>query len=149
MAQFNVDDAITHAQSHAEGRSQGYCARYTANAIDAGLSEKSRSERPRRAYHFSKYLEENGFVAIPAPDSFQKGDVVIIDKFDVWAGPHRDPKKAFAPIDNPSGHMAIYDGEQWVSDFKQKDLMPGPDYRFARPSFTIYRHSAVISNSQK
>ena len=142
---FDIEAAVQHARTNAASKSTKYCARYTANAIDAGLSAKSDVERPRHAYQFGAYLEANGFVAIPAPETFLKGDVVIIDKFASWSGPHKDAKKAFTMLTNPSGHMAIYDGTQWISDFKQRELYPGPDYRYVRPNFTIYRHPSATA----
>jgi len=33
----------------------------------------------------------------------------------------------------------MYNGTQWVSDFKQRTLMPGEDYRISNPSYVIYR----------
>lgn len=36
------------------------------------------------------------------------------------------------------GHIAIYDGKQWVSDFKQKSVYPGIAYRSVG-SYRIYR----------
>ena len=38
-----------------------------------------------------------------------------------------------------SGRIQIYNGTQWVSDFKQHTLMSGEDYRISNPSYVIYR----------
>ncbi len=39
------------------------------------------------------------------------------------------------------GHMAMYNGAIWVSDFKQHyGLYPGESYRSQRPRYTIYRY---------
>ena len=55
----------------------------------------------------------------------QRGDVVVIQP---------------AP-GHPEGHAAIYDGQHWISDFKQlHGLYPGPAYRNAQPPYKIYRH---------
>lgn len=40
---------------------------------------------------------------------------------------------------NPVGHMAIYDGTTWYSDFRQRDMWGGPGYRSAQPTYKIYR----------
>ena len=37
------------------------------------------------------------------------------------------------------GHIAMYDGTSWVSDFVQNDMWGGPGYRKNQPSKTIYR----------
>jgi len=52
---------------------------------------------------------------------------------------------------NPAGHVQIFDGEQWISDFKQGEtpasragyngfggFWPGPEYRKNKPPFIIY-----------
>lgn len=42
---------------------------------------------------------------------------------------------------NPHGHIAMYDGEDWVSDFVHTDLWGGPGYRKATPDIEILRYS--------
>jgi hypothetical protein len=64
-----------------------------------------------------KPVDENGYVP-------QKGDIVIIQPYE---GGSRD------------GHIAAYDGKQWVSDFKQRDFWGGPGYRTLQPSHRFYR----------
>jgi streptogramin lyase len=62
---------------------------------------------------------------------YRSGDVVVIQG---WQSPQDS---------NPSGHMAMFDGMQWISDFYQgykSDPYPGLLYRRHRPSFRIYRH---------
>lgn len=84
-------------------------------------------------YHAGAYIscerlwpnvKKPGFIAIGTYEMPREGDVIIIQPY---AG------------GNPSGHMAIYDGAEWYSDFKQRDMWAGPGYRAARPSYTIYR----------
>jgi len=42
---------------------------------------------------------------------------------------------------HPHGHMAMFDGKHWISDFVQlHGLYPGPGYRTAKPPYAIYRH---------
>jgi type VI secretion system secreted protein VgrG len=64
---------------------------------------------------------KNGAVVV-SPDSYtpQKGDVAVFAGSDA----------------HPHGHITIFDGKQWVSDFKQKNMSP---YRTAAPPVTIYR----------
>ncbi len=40
----------------------------------------------------------------------QKGDIVVIQNH---------------PAANPAGHIAFYTGVQWVSDYRQLDMIPG------------------------
>ena len=58
---------------------------------------------------------------------FEKGDVVVIQGIP----------------GHPHGHMAMYDGSIWISDFRQPDLYPGTAYRVARPSYKIYRYALL------
>ena len=37
------------------------------------------------------------------------------------------------------GHMVMFNGKQWVSDYKQRDMWGG-NIRQEAPSYTIYRH---------
>jgi hypothetical protein len=42
----------------------------------------------------------------------------------------------------PCGHIQMYNGDQWVSDFFQpthRTFYPGPGYEENAPSFEIYR----------
>lgn len=41
----------------------------------------------------------------------------------------------------PEGHIAMYNGKEWVSDFRQKDMWGGPLYRTADPDVALYRYS--------
>jgi hypothetical protein len=39
------------------------------------------------------------------------------------------------------GHIAEYDGKNWVSDFVQREFWPGDSFRREKPAFTIYRRN--------
>ena len=55
----------------------------------------------------------------------KKGDVAVIQPY---------------PGGDPNGHIAMYDGQSWVSDFKQRDVWGGPGgYRKNKPTCVIYR----------
>lgn len=42
---------------------------------------------------------------------------------------------------HPHGHMAMFNGTLWVSDFKQlHGFYPGHSYRVQKPAYKIYRH---------
>lgn len=69
-------------------------------------------------------LERAGFSEVLQGSTIQAGDVAVIQPY---------------PGGNPSGHMAMYDGIIWISDFRQRSMYPGPGYRRTQPSFKIYR----------
>jgi len=56
-----------------------------------------------------------------------------------------DPKmgdiRVFQPYKggSPHGHMNMYNGDKWVSDYFETDFWPGPGYRKLKPKFNIYR----------
>jgi len=83
------------------------------------------ADRPQSgdAGDYGPFLLRHGAKTV-SPDSYnpQVGDVVVFDK----------------TSQHPFGHIEMYDGHQWVSDFMQHGFSP---YRnsSATPSFTIYR----------
>lgn len=109
--------------SHAASHSTGNCAKYVRRAIEKGGIVLQHTFYAR---NYGPILEQAGFYRILGTP--QKGDVVVIQP---------------AP-GHPDGHMAIFDGSIWVSDFKQRPgpqgFYPGEDYRVAQPPYKIYRH---------
>lgn len=112
--------AADYADRHAEPRSVGQCATYVRLAIAwGGIS----IPLTHHAKDFGAMLVAAGFHEVTGTP--QKGDVVVIQP---------------AP-GNPDGHAAIYDGNHWISDFRQlHGLYPGPAYRNAQSSYKIYRY---------
>lgn len=117
----NAHAAANHLRMHAQGHSTNNCARYVREAIEAGGITISRTHSAKD-YGYS--LHQAGFVEIDASTPLQPGDVVIIQ-----------------PIPgHPHGHMAMYDGTYWISDFVQNyGFYPGNGYRTAKPPYQIYR----------
>lgn len=114
--------AVNFADRHAETSSKGHCAAYVRRALEwGGISLVP----TLRAENYGPSLKAAGFYETTSTP--QRGDVVVIEGI-----PGHD-----------DGHMAIYDGTRWISDFKQRpgaDVYPGPDYRKAQPAYKIYRH---------
>ncbi|HKM98382.1 MAG TPA: hypothetical protein VJY99_17065 [Buttiauxella sp.] len=118
---WNKRVAVAYARVHAGGASQGKCAAFTRMAIYAG------GVNIGHTYHAKDYgqlLAGSGFRPIGSGQSPVEGDVVVIQPY---------------PGGNPSGHMAIFDGTTWYSDFRQRDMWAGPGYRSSHPSYVIYR----------
>lgn len=114
-------DAVRYRQRHAEARSHGRCARYVREAIERGGITLQRTES---AHNYGPSLRAAGFRDVTG--SFpQIGDVVVIQ-----------------PVSgHPDGHMAMYDGQIWISDFRQYNgFYPGQSYRNAQPAYKMYRH---------
>lgn len=43
-------------------------------------------------------------------------------------------------VGHDSGHVCIYDGQQWISGFVQRTLYPGQAYRNIQPHYELFRH---------
>jgi type VI secretion system secreted protein VgrG len=123
LSGLKVDDAVKYLDDNAEDASTGKCARYVRLAIEAGGIHLN--NHPIYAKNYGPTLEAANFVSVPvAGYTPEKGDVIVIQNYQ---GGH------------VAGHIAMYDGTQWVSDFKQRDFWAGPGYRQKKPSYKIYR----------
>jgi hypothetical protein len=109
--------------AHALSRSSHHCAMYCRLGLEAGGI--STADRPRSgdAGDYGPFLLRHGAQTVPQ-DSYvpQVGDVVVFDKTD----------------QHPCGHIEMYDGRHWVSDFMQHSFSPYHD-AISTPTFTIYR----------
>lgn len=111
--------AAQYAKDNAESQSVGLCARYVTNAIIYGGLEIPRTQ-------FAKDMGSTLLIAgfKYAIINIDIGDIAVIQ-----------------PIANhPYGHVCIFDGDNWVSDFIQRTMYPGQAYREAMPPFIIFRH---------
>ena len=132
---WDKDKAIAHLQSHAQPPyGVGRCATYVREAIEAGGLQIQRAGSGD-AKDYGPRLVAAGFVAqagVPLP--YQAGDVALIDGFTKAAA--KGIRK-----DHRAGHLAMYDGTQWISDFVQPGIgpYPGTDYYKAAPTIVIYR----------
>jgi hypothetical protein len=119
--------AIEHLNRHAQPHSRGYCAQFAREAIQAG-GIALRHHNSAKDYGSS--LLAVGFCQIVSghtdtPYYHHAGDIAIIQPI----GGH------------PHGHMAMFNGRHWVSDFIQfHGVYPGASYRKATPHYDIYRY---------
>ena len=124
---WDVSKAIDHLNSHAQPHSLGRCAEYVRKAIEAGgvtlrhhISAKDYGNSLLRAgFRKIVHTHANGHYHHHA------GDVAIIQ-----------------PINgHPHGHMTMFNGTNWISDFTQyHGVYPGHAYRLVKPQYAIYRH---------
>ncbi|HIH4317238.1 TPA: hypothetical protein ACYSBI_001169 [Morganella morganii] len=118
---WNTEAAVSHLRTAARGTSGSRCAQYTREAIEAG---GVRIDKMTHAKDYGISLERAGFSEVLQGSTIQAGDIAVIQPY--TGG-------------NPSGHMAMYDGIIWISDFRQRSMYPGPGYRRTQPLFKIYR----------
>ncbi|MBN2752374.1 MAG: hypothetical protein JXQ84_06665, partial [Rhodospirillaceae bacterium] len=113
-------EALDKNASPKSGRKCGVRVREAFNAAGVGFPKGTES-----AKDFGPGLEKQGFKPVDKAGYVpQKGDIVVIQ-------PYEGGSK--------HGHIAAYDGKQWVSDFKQRDFWGGPGYRTLQPSHRFYR----------
>ena len=121
---FDVKKATTHLTEHGRSKSIHCCAWYTMRALQAGGCPAI--ILPAQWYKYFLPLVQFEEVAsegyLP-----QAGDVVVFER----------PKgRSWKKISQWWGHVAMYNGEQWISDFKQKRMSP---YRQNVP-YRLYRY---------
>ncbi len=134
---FDKDGAIQHLQDNAKPSTTHWCARFVANAIEKG-GGLNIGPRPDFAKDFGLWLERGGFQEVASsirysnsvravfpPDGYELrvGDVAVL--------------QPYPP--NTAGHMTMFDGQNWISDFVQRDMWGGSTSRNYRPSYKIYR----------
>ena len=127
---YDVDKAVEHLENNANEKSISKCARFVRKAIDAGgINTNNRGTNSDLAKNYDVNLEKWGFENVEIRDlkSYNpfKGDVAIIQNY---------------PGGSTAGHMQMFSGKQWISDFKQQDFWPGSGYKNNTPSFKIYRY---------
>jgi hypothetical protein len=125
--------AAEYLREHALPKSVKRCGEYTRKAIEAGGVTLVQHHS---AKDYGPSLTAVGFLALPNPPigdyrlggRYFVGDVAVIEAFE----------------DHPHGHMQMYDGSSWISDFVQRDFWPGQAYRNTQPSFQIYRFGRFV-----
>lgn len=108
----------------AHSRSQGRCALYVRKALQ-GAGYQFTSQASAYMYATNGTLAGAGFTRISSDNYVpQVGDVVVFN---------RSSK-------NPHGHIQIYDGRQWVSDFRQPNFSP---YR-THNGYSVWRDTRYL-----
>jgi len=97
-----AEAASDYARNHAKPSSTGWCARYVADSLEnAGFSFTRQGSAC--LYHSNGILKGMGFTEISKPKKLKKGDVAVHECNQRWE----------------FGHIQIYDGNKWYSDFVQ------------------------------
>ena len=72
---------------------------------------------------YLRKCEWNGFENVNENEGLMVGDIVV-----------------FQPIGGRKfGHIAIWNGKQWVSDFKQRSIIVHSDYRSQDCEYAVFR----------
>lgn len=129
---YNNEKVVTYIKEHKSNKSRCMCAWYSMKAIRHGGCHYCYIYP---GYAYNKILPQLGFIEVSLKNNYipQKGDISVLPK---------NSKSCF-------GHIAIYDGSHWVSDFEQKDIFPGKKYKESG-KYQIFRiedgwHFALLS----
>lgn len=118
--EWNPRRAANYATNNAESKSVGLCGLYVRKAIIAGGIPLYLGGD---AWSYKYLLPIIGFKRIDKNEKLTIGDIVV-----------------FQPIGGRKfGHIAIWNGEQWISDFKQRSIIVHKDYTKEQCEFVIFR----------
>jgi len=120
---YDLDKMCQFAVQNAKPKSQKKCARYVREAIQAGDTTKKVGPMGD-ARDWGKSLPAIGWVRVA--DGLQKGDIA-------W----------FPTGVSGYGHVCIWTGKVWVSDFVQSSVQPSSN---ANLQYHIYRAKSGFSN---
>jgi hypothetical protein len=133
---FDLQKCVNSLASRASVKSQGKCAKYVRMAIESG--GLSTSGRPDWAWKYINYLPSIGFNEVAQMSSSnastytpQPGDIAVYMK----------------PTYNQSapGHICMYSGRQWISDFKQNSVMVYAS--LGTTTIHFFRYNGVINTN--
>lgn len=124
-ADWNLDVMADVVTRRAKGRgSTGECALYVRKAMQAAQLKPFISGGIGHANQFPSQLLAMNWVAVGQNvTSWKKGDIVVFQRTNTRLGQRY-------------GHVAIYNGSQWVSDFIQGSVQPN---RKDNLTYTLYR----------
>lgn len=123
-ADWDIKSTLNFLRANANSESQGQCAKYIRLALAKGGIV---IQGVRSAKNLGNSLVASGFREIPNNSEPIAGDIAVIQPYP-------------SGID---GHSAMFDGSQWISDFKQQELYPGPSYRVSQPPYVFYRLEGI------
>ena len=101
---FNKNATIAHLNANALSASIGRCGVWVREALEAGDFWRT-NHNLGSAHMWAGYLESRGVPTVPFDYNFQPrvGDIAVFG----------------AVVGHPHGHIQMWNGQQWVSDFKQ------------------------------
>jgi hypothetical protein len=118
--EWSPEAAARYATEKAEKKSVGMCALYVRKAIIAGGIPLYVGGD---AWSYKYTLPILNFHQVGKKSEREVGDIVV-----------------FQPIGGRKyGHIAIWNGKQWISDFKQRNLIVHSDYLDDGCEYAIYR----------
>lgn len=124
---WDVDKMVQTLIKNAGTASKGQCAKYVRMAMQAGDLKKKFISGLASAYMYADALPRMGWGAIGNVKSVQakKGDIVVFPQYGK----------------SKHGHIAMFTGSQWISDFVQKTAFPSSNNQSL--ANTVFRAGSV------
>ena len=111
---FNVSKALEWAKHNVGSKSIGRCARYVRMMLEAG--GMSTAGRPVSAYQYAGFLPKKGFKHI--------AELTTKSEQAAWSQSQAMPGDIAVMSHGQHGHICMWTGKQWVSDFVQNNMWP-------------------------
>ena len=160
-AVIDIEKSTAVLNRKAKDKPTGYCSRAVFEAINAGRPADKHIDGPGLAKNAGPILEEAGFKKVlSSADKLasytpRKGDVVVLQDYP-HQGHYIDLYKDGKPVkdengkikqvwkDVPAGHIAMFDGKHWVSDYAQDKkygsrIWAGEGFENNRVGMVVYR----------
>ena len=117
---WSPEKAAEYVTKNAESKSVGLCAKYVRKGIIAGGIPLYQGGE---AWSYKYLLPILGFKEIEDVNDKKVGDIVV-----------------FQPIGKRYfGHIAMWNGRQWISDFIQRSIIVHSDYKKEGCEYKIFR----------
>lgn len=125
---FNEDKAISYLKNNfILPYGAGQCINHMVPALIEGGITGLNGKPIKAACLYGSILKNLGFVTVNRTNTYYKGDIAIIQGYD--GGKFCEGSGVVC------GHIQMYDGKQWISDFPQsRPFWPGKGYADATPS---------------
>ena len=128
---FSVNAASRYLIEHAYEKSHNRCAWHIMCAMNAGGQPVPLLRACDYKWYFRDFLDTQ-FYEVPSENYIpEKGDIVVFPKI----------------ASHPYGHIAMWTGNQWVSDFKQKDIIVAKEYN--KHDCTFFRPIVPVHNKDQ
>ena len=109
---FSVNAASRYLIEHAYEKSHNRCAWHVMCAMNAGGQPVPLLRACDYEWYFKRFLSTQIYELSIDGYIPEKGDIVVFPKVN----------------NHPYGHIAMWTGEQWISDFKQKNIIVAKEY---------------------
>ena len=113
---WNIQEACNWLHNHSRVKSSGWCARFVRLSIEAG--GLSTAGHPNWAWRYINYLPKIGFEFLGKFDNSYKGDGGTYSPQPGDIAVYTKGRDTSVP-----GHICMWTGVSWESDFKQKNMI--------------------------